>query len=121
MEVCKYGNSPEVAVALLQLGTNPNIISRDRHTALGYAVARGSLSMVELLLHFRVDTNPPLKVAPLIIAVERRDVEMVRVLLVHGADPSLRGMDGRTLTRIAEANGDTYIKNLLLHAQALRC
>ena len=56
MEVCKYGNRPQVAVALLQLGANPNIISKDGHTALGYAV-------------------------------ERRDVEIVRALLAHGAHP----------------------------------
>ena len=54
---------------------------------------------------------------PLIQAVEKNDKNLVKLLLVHGADTSLRMIDGRSALDRAEASGSVEIVSMLKRAR----
>ena len=56
------------------------------------------------------------RISSLSHAVGRSDKALVELLLAHGADPMLKGADGRTALDRAEANGATEIVALLRKA-----
>jgi ankyrin repeat protein len=71
-------------------------------TPLGIAVVCSSAS-ARVLLDY--GANPNLRCAdgktPLLLAVDKGNVEMVKLLLSRGADPSLAGADGRKPLHLA--------------------
>ncbi len=50
---------------------------------------------------------------PLLVASLKGHAEVVRVLLDHGADASLRTSDGRTSSQVATKYGHTEVMSLL--------
>jgi len=107
----------KVVELLLEHGANPNIQKHDGETPLHLAVWEGHLKVVELLLEHGANPNiqenkygyTPLHDAvnrclknkfgrtPLHFTVSRYHVvDVVRVLLDHGADPTIRDNKGRT-------------------------
>jgi len=89
-------------------------------TPLVLAAYRGHTEVVKLLLERGAFVNAREKrngLSSLSHAVGRGDKELVAVLLAHGADPSLKAVDGRTALDRAEANGATEIVALLKQAQ----
>ena len=107
----------KVVELLLEHGANPNIQKHDGETPLHLAVWEGHHKVVELLLEHGANPNiqenkygyTPLHDAvnrclknkfgrtPLHFTVSRYHVvDVVRVLLDHGADPTIRDNKGRT-------------------------
>ncbi|KAJ3082166.1 hypothetical protein HK102_001881 [Quaeritorhiza haematococci] len=88
---------------LLQRGSRVNAVDDLRYTALGYAVEKGSLKILEALLKSGADPNMLQGTSmrsPLILAMLRLDAKMiyavVEVLLTGGANPNLRDVSDQT-------------------------
>jgi len=110
------GDLARVKQLVVGCGADPNIQNKDGWTPLHYAAWQGHHKVVELLLehganpniqkndgetplHFTVDRCLLNKYGrtPLHFTVSRyHHVDMVRVLLDHGADPTIRDNKGRT-------------------------
>lgn len=86
---------------LLQKGANPNSKDGRGTTALQIAASIGFVEGAQLLLlrGAQVDLANSQGETPLILAVQQRDVAMVRLLLTEGADPTRKdtvtGMSAR--------------------------
>ncbi|HEX8585892.1 MAG TPA: ankyrin repeat domain-containing protein [Allosphingosinicella sp.] len=74
---------------ILGKGARPDLQNSGGATALSLAAQIGWVEGAELLLRHRasVDLGNSRGETPLILAVQRRDLAMVRVLLAKGADP----------------------------------
>lgn len=88
-------------VFLLQHGAEPNLRDKDGNTPLMVAATAGAGDLIPLLLRFKANVNLANDAGetPLIRAVQRRDLQMVRDLLAVGADAdqadSLAGKSAR--------------------------
>jgi len=112
------GHLPAVRL-LLEGGASVDAVDGEGVTPLVLAAYRGQTNVVKLLLERGALVNAQEKrngLSSLSHAVGRGDKELVAVLLAHGADPSLKGADGRTALDRAEANGAKEIVALLKQA-----
>jgi ankyrin repeat protein/tetratricopeptide (TPR) repeat protein len=82
---------PEMFQALLQAGMDPNTTDKDGRTPLSYAAAQASASVVKLLLAAKADPKGGALDAPLLGAIEKRDVAAAEALLQAGANPNEMG------------------------------
>jgi ankyrin repeat protein len=110
------GDLAEVKRLVIGCGVDPNIQDKDGETPLHLAAWDGHLDVVELLLEHGANPNiqenkygkTPLHYAVsrrlenkfgrtlLHFTVSRRHVDVARVLLDHGADPTISDNKGRT-------------------------
>jgi ankyrin repeat protein len=92
----------EVVRLLLQAGADPNITDEEGNTAL--IDAAWDADAVLLLIRAGANLNAQSKkgYTPLINCAEP---EVARVLLAHGADPSIRDADGKTALELARQYG----------------
>lgn len=92
---------------LLQQGANPNISDKKGVTPLALACQMGLVDAAEKLIAYkaRVDIPNSTGETPLIAAVHRRDVPMMRVLLKGGADPDRADSSGRSARDYALYDG----------------
>jgi ankyrin repeat protein len=92
----------EVVRLLLHAGADPNITDEEGNTAL--IDAAWDADAVLLLIRAGADLNAQSKkgYTPLINCA---DPEVARVLLAHGADPSIRDADGKTALELARQYG----------------
>ena len=92
---------------LTQKGANPNIDDKNGVTPLTLASNLGWVEGVERLLKAgaRVDDPNAAGETPLIAAIHRRDVAMVRLLLANGADPDRNDNSGRSARDYAQLMG----------------
>lgn len=83
---------------LLGRGANPNLADKNGVTALQLASALGWSDGVEILVGngASVDVSNAAGETPLISAIHRRDVVLVRALLKAGANPDRSDNSGRT-------------------------
>ena len=83
---------------LLGKGANPNIADKSGVTPLMLASQMGMVDAVNALAQSgaRIDTPSATGETPLIAAVHRRDLAMLRVLLLAGADPDRTDNSGRS-------------------------
>jgi ankyrin repeat protein len=79
------------------------------------AVAGGSAAIVRLLVEAGAPVNAKQQEgwAPLHEAVRKRDVELTRYLLAHGADPKQQNDAGQSAIGLAAEHGDPGILKLL--------
>ena len=130
-------NNVDAAQALLKGGANPNFVEKDGQSILMKAVAwyqnhHDPTMVIELLEggaapNFRSEGEylkpdeggPPGGCCPgagqtaLTLAAEAGDVELVRVLLAHGAQPSLTRSDGALPAEIARGAHHTEVEQLI--------
>lgn len=66
---------------------------------------------------YRDDDGQPAAVVPAAVAAGC-DVELVELLLIHGADPDQPGPDGRSAFRVATAQGRSELVDILRHRGA---
>lgn len=106
-----------VVKALVRAGAS--LEARDRHgfTAIDQAVGEGSLKIVEFLLKAGANVNGrTANGTPLHTACAWRRPLIARLLLQHGADPSLLDEDGRRpidFIKRAKSVGDKALKKML--------
>lgn len=105
-------NSPEMITTLLDAGVNVNETDRHNNSALMGAAGENTAEAVRVLLEADADVNHRgnFKSTALIWAVNSKNTaeipKIVRLLLMAGADPSLRNLDKQTPLMIAESRGD---------------
>lgn len=104
-----------VVDALLEAGADPNQVvaagSASASTALTRAVDTGQPAVVLALLESDADPNLG-KWTPLLSAATNRSLELTRMLLEAGADPTICGFRGRT--PLHQAAGNPAVVRLLL-------
>ncbi|XP_038056775.1 poly [ADP-ribose] polymerase tankyrase-1-like [Patiria miniata] len=116
-------DSPECFQLLLRYGANPESRTPTRGlTALHAAVEAGNLEFVEIVVtlgcNIHAWTTPRAPERPrrnaLQLAIIGNEVDIVRCLLAHGADPNCRDQQGNTPLHHASAHRDTDIITVLL-------
>lgn len=92
---------------LLQRGANPNIADKNGITPLTIAASLGFVEGVEQLVKAgaRIDATNAAGETPLIAAVHRRDMPLIRLLLRNGASPDRADNSGRTARDYATLMG----------------
>jgi len=120
---CFYGDSVGVRI-LLAHGTDPNGKGYEKYpdcvspveysSPLMMAVSGGHIEIAQLLLNAGADPNilEGEGVTPLVEAVEKDDIEMVKFLLKNGAKIDIDGMFYKPLD-IAKKKGNSEIIKLL--------
>jgi ankyrin repeat protein len=121
-EACALGQTRRVAELLAGDPSVINSHSADGFTGLGFACFFRHLDTAKLLLDRGADPGLPsanaLRVAPLHSAVAAGLLEVVDLLLLHGADPNPREGGGSTPLHSAAGHGNREIIGRLLTAGA---
>ena len=97
-------------------GADINAMDEDGQTALLYSARASFPGTVEYLLKNGADVNVRSKkfgITPLIAATAAGNVEIARLLLAHGADPSIKDNDGFVALDIARQYKFTPLIELL--------
>ena len=102
------GNDIEQVKSLLQNGTNPNLIY-NTNTALTYAARDGFIEIARLLIVNGANINwiDGEGVTPLILASFKNHLEIVELLLNHGADKTVQDQWNRNALDYALRRGET--------------
>lgn len=114
------GHTPMVEFLLAQ-GADIDAMDSDGQTALMYATTRSFAATVDFLLANGAGVNYQSKktrFTALTIAASGGNVEVVRLLLEHGADTSLAESDGSTPLDRARQNGHSAVVVLLEESSA---
>jgi ankyrin repeat protein len=111
----------EIADFLLAHGADPNIPNRNGLTPLAQASSRGKaagLGLAKLLLAHGAQTNPTnqteFKIPPLEWAISSDNLEVVNLLLAHGASVKSANPNGYTPLHTAANRGDLEIAEALI-------
>lgn len=108
----------EIVKILLNLGSDTGVSDEVGDTALIHAAARGYVTCVRALVEVeKINVNQTNKLgqpALLLACVEEGNKDVVKVLLDHGADPSIADNDGDTALMQAAANGYTNCVKALM-------
>eukprot|EP00758_Cryptobia_borreli_P003635 Tbor_TRINITY_DN3883_c0_g1::TRINITY_DN3883_c0_g1_i1::g.5638::m.5638 len=114
--MCQQGNV-EMALQILNGGAYPNDAQEDGCTALWLAAEAGNLSIIQLLMKYKVNisaTKEPGHITPLYIACQNGHVGVVDLLLMNGASPNIAKQNGSTPLHIAAQQGHIDICRLLI-------
>jgi ankyrin repeat protein len=101
---------------LLEKGADINARDSDGQSALMYASKRSFNETAALLINHGADVNVQSRkkeITPLVLAAVAGNVELVRMLLEHGADPNLTDIFGRSAKELASKKGNTAVVDLL--------
>ncbi|MEM6254727.1 MAG: ankyrin repeat domain-containing protein [Cyanobacteria bacterium P01_D01_bin.156] len=109
----------ETVERLLQNGTDPNLVY-NTNTALTYAARDGFTEIAYLLIEYDADVNwiDGEGVTPLILASFKDHIDIVRLLLAHGADTTIRDQWNRMALDYALRRGQSDPIAQLLQAQS---
>lgn len=114
---------------LLEGGADPNVIKAEwpkwlpLHAAIEELEYGGSVEALVLLLRCgaRVDgLGADKNATPLLMALFRKQLEAVRILLAAGADPNLEGSEGDSPLRVCVELGDREAAAMLLRCGATK-
>lgn len=112
--------SYDVIKALIRKGAEVNTEDQHGSTALGFAVDAQDLNMTELLLKAGADVNKArfIRNTALVMAAENSDADwrILKLLVKHGGDVNVRGVDGLTPLMIIAQCCDAQMTKYLLAA-----
>lgn len=96
-----FANSIEAVRILLAVGADPNVRGAEGDSPLRLCAQHGYLEIARLLLHCGAgktihEGGGPTGMNALGFAATRLNIDMIRLLLSHGADPLAWDADGRT-------------------------
>lgn len=126
-----YSDHWEIAKLLIEKGASTNPIGEKRWEATPLAIAAGAAHLYGVqnawkpnhdiirLLHARggdINAQGGLGSTPLHIAIDRKDLETVQLLLELGADPSIKTAGGQTAFELAASKGLVDIQKALEQA-----
>lgn len=106
----------DVVQVLYDAGADINVQDGDGHTALMYAVKGTHETVIHFLLQKGANVNAQSKkqrVTALIVAAAIGNVDVVQLLLDHGADTNLAEIDGSTALDRARQYGHPAVVALL--------
>lgn len=111
-----YWNDMDTADRLIRAGAKVDVMNRYGVTPLVLASTNGSAAMAEKLVRAGADPNGSPKGEPVLMTASRAgDVETVKVLLAHEANPNARETErGHTALMWAAAEGHEDVARLLL-------
>ncbi|KAL7796630.1 ankyrin repeat-containing domain protein [Trichoderma ceciliae] len=112
-----HSGNLNIARLLVKAGADINYSQGRKGTAIEYAIIRKDLPLVDLLYKHNADVNIPSKGkygTPLIAAIHNDNINNVRELLEHGADPNLSSLIGEKPAQAALRKGRKDIFNILL-------
>ncbi len=107
-----FYNKPDVVKLLLSHGANPFIATAINRLPIHIAVLKGHEACVQAILeHDRgcINSKNEFEASPLYMAAQSGKEAMVDCLLAFGADPFLRGIDGKTPRECAIRRGSLSI------------
>ena len=117
-EACAAGREERVRDLLEEDPAQVNAIADDGFHPLELACFFGHYEIAELLLEYGASVDEPshnpMEVMPLHSAVASQSLEIVRLLLEHGAPVNARQSEDFTPLHAAAQNGDLEIMHLLL-------
>jgi hypothetical protein len=105
-----------LTMRLLSNGVDVDTRTRDGETALGAAAAAGDIRIARLLMERGANINSRTTISretPLTMAAQMNRLEMVGLLLDHGADAGARDVTGRTALDWARVNRNPDMTSLL--------
>jgi ankyrin repeat protein len=121
LHLAVFFGQPETARLLLEAGAN--VLARTTnaldnhplHAAVAGSNAATRLASAELLLKAGAAVNERQSggFTALMAAAQNADTDLLRLLLAHGADPSITDEQGRSAADIARAAGHTEIEDQL--------
>ncbi len=107
---------------LLKSGVDVDAANQSGWTALHVAAAGGHIEIARYLIEKRASANSTDNGGrtPLYEAIFfKKSIEMIQLLLEHGADPSISCKDGQTSRDVAADKGYSAVVELLKDAAAL--
>jgi uncharacterized protein len=117
MFAASRGHAP-VVQTLLRAGGEPALVSKHGNTALISAIVGEDMEVFRTVLPLVPVDVGPVGRTPLIMACERRQEEMVKMLLEAGADPNQHDGRGRPVLHYAIAPENPALVELLLSGGA---
>ena len=118
--------NPDIARLLLEAGADPNQPNEDGQLPLNWAVRNGYYKVAQVVLEYGADPNhlsgprePPMPGGGMMgygrTALHEcpASPEFVKLLLDHGADPSLRDADGKTPLDRARESGSPSAREVV--------
>eukprot|EP01060_Flectonema_neradi_P017496 TRINITY_DN2437_c0_g1_i1.p1 TRINITY_DN2437_c0_g1~~TRINITY_DN2437_c0_g1_i1.p1 ORF type:complete len:381 (+),score=27.07 TRINITY_DN2437_c0_g1_i1:68-1210(+) len=119
----RHYTSCEVVRYLVLAGAKPDLRDKYGHTALMYAIHTGNCDKVSFFLtqtNISVNQRTQCGVTPLMIAARWSNLEIVRLLLKWGSNPSLTNKFGQLAEDMAIGRQSEAVRRLLRDARACR-
>ncbi|XP_063913941.1 uncharacterized protein LOC135130478 [Zophobas morio] len=120
LQVAALRNHIDIMRLLLDHGADVNYVNYMDHTALDFCIDNKSLEGVCLLIEYKADLNRVSKTlygyTPLHNACELNDEEIVKLLLQHGSDPTIKSNMLYTPLHVALINKQQNIAKILIEA-----
>nr|XP_061809354.1 ankyrin repeat domain-containing protein 16-like [Nerophis lumbriciformis] len=112
----RHGHLNILDFLIKDVGTDVEVYNNDYKRPLHEAASMSHLSCVSYLLQrgAMVDSLKKADWTPLMMACTRRNLNVIRVLMEHSADPFLRNKDGWNAFHIACREGDPLVVGYLL-------
>ena len=105
-----------VVKLLVDHGANINHVSHNKHmSVLMLACTMGELKTVDMIIKLGGNVNAisSIHATPLIYATSTRNHEVMKLLLKHGADKSMKSIAGKTAFDVAKEKGDEVAMKIL--------
>lgn len=123
LHLAARGKNPSIARILLAHGAIPDLKNKDGMLPLHLASKNGQENIVALLLDWDYANTAGNVVENIFsislhLAVEGKNISIVRMLLDHGANPNFKQDNGMTALHLASRDGQVQIIDLLLERGA---
>jgi ankyrin repeat protein/ketosteroid isomerase-like protein len=123
MGLAAYLGNEEVVEYLISKGADVNFTAPSTgFTALTGAVSQRHARIADILVRHGAEVNHVYEgtLTPLLVATSQGDLDLVRLLLDHGADPNLGGIEGKRALDIAKEKGSREVAEALRRHSATR-